>query len=366
MNIKRLSRRSFLKMMSLGLAAGGSAWLEACGKKITPLQPAVQTATKPSSSYTPISSATSTTVPASPTEAITKTPATLPDRSLIVRSRHARAWQGETLNPEALRQMLDASVARLTGLDDALAAWRSLFKPHEKVAIKVNSILNGGTHLALALVVTECLQNAGIPAEQITFYDRSTSELDQAGYPVSNKGDAVRCQGTDGQFVEGWTVGDIPVRLSRILTEADALINIPILKAFSIGGLSFTQKNHYGSIDNPGSFHSNHFTLGVTGINGLDPIRGRTRLIIGDVLTPKTHQDWTNYVVVGGQEALLVGTDPVAMDAIGLQMTEESLEPMGLNLLPVKTPAAEWLKAGSDQGLGISDPNKIEVEEVSL
>jgi hypothetical protein len=35
-----------------------------------------------------------------------------------------------------------------------------------------------------------------------------------------------------------------------------------------------------------------------------------------------------------------------------------------VNLLPVKTPAEDWLQAGEELGLGIHDLEKIKIEEV--
>lgn len=361
---KRLSRRAFLKLLSLGFAAGGSAWLEACARQS--LLPPTATLTAASTIRPTSALLEPTSTRPAPTYSNTETLPPSTDSAFIVRSHHSGVWDGEELSRPALRQMLDASVARLTRIEDSREAWASLFKPHERVAIKVNGISRGCTHPALALVVTECLQDAGVPADQITIYDRSSNELSLSGFPVSSSGLGVRCLGNDGQFVDGWEVAKVPVRLSQRLMDADALINIPILKAFSIGGLSFAQKNHYGTIHNPGSFHGSNFTAGVTGVNNLEPIRSRTRLIIGDVLTQQTRQDLTNYVVVGGPEALLVGTDPVAADAIGLQMAVEVLEPLALNLGSVKSQAETWLQAGADLGLGTSDPAKIKLEEIQL
>ena len=364
---KRLSRRSFLKLVSLGLAAGGSAWLQACARQnsiptpVAPIRPESTSTSSPT-----LTSPTPTSTPSAPTATETQTASPQADTALLVRARHSAAWQGADLDPAALRQMLDACLARLTGLEDAGEAWKSLFKPHERIAIKVNSMVHGCTHPALALAVAGCLQDAGVPAEQITLYDRWSQELLSSRFPVSSSGTGVRCLGTDGQFVDGWSVANVPVRFSQILMDADALINIPVLKAFSVGGLSFAQKNHYGSIDNPGRFHAPNFTAGVTGINALEPVRSRTRLIIGDVLSQDTRQDWTNYVVVGGHEALLMSHDPVALDAVGLQMAIETLEPMGLNLGSVTSQAEGWLQAGEDIGLGVCDLARINIEEINL
>ena len=288
------------------------------------------------------------------------------DTAQLVRARHAQLWQGEDLNPEALRQMLDASIARLTGIQDANAAWKSLFKPTERIAIKVNSISNGVTHVAPVLVVTQCLQDAGVPAEQITIYDRFSQELTQAGYPVNKSGTGVQCHGTDGKYPFTWHFSYYPVSLSQILMDADALINIPILKAFSEGGMSLALKNHLGSVDSPVLFHESNFTPGVTALNALEQIQNKTRLVIGDVLSQETHRDAASYAVVGGPQALLVGTDPIAIDAIGLQMATEAMESQGFSTGAVRSRASEWLKEGANIGLGVCDPAKIQVAELAL
>ncbi len=56
-----------------------------------------------------------------------------------MRARHAGVWSGKQLDPEALREMLDASITRLTGLEEAKSAWQALFAPDEEIAIKVNA-----------------------------------------------------------------------------------------------------------------------------------------------------------------------------------------------------------------------------------
>jgi hypothetical protein len=115
--------------------------------------------------------------------------------SKVVRTSHPGAWTGEALVPGVLRQMLDASIIQLTGLKQARGAWSVLFSPEEKVAIKTNSIRGGATHPALVMALTECLQDAGVPAEQICIFDRNTSELEGEGYPINVDGPGVRCYG---------------------------------------------------------------------------------------------------------------------------------------------------------------------------
>jgi hypothetical protein len=46
--------------------------------------------------------------------------------SKVVHTRYAGVWDGDELSPEAIRQMLDRSIAELTGLADGAEAWASV------------------------------------------------------------------------------------------------------------------------------------------------------------------------------------------------------------------------------------------------
>ena len=143
--------------------------------------------------------------------------------SRVVHARHAGVWDGEDLVAEAIRQMLDASITELTGLDDAGKAWAALFDPDERIAIKVNAFRNSiiWTHVPLVMAVTECLQEAGVPAEQIVIFDYYTRELDTAGYPVNEDGPGVRCYGTDSNYTAGWQLAGRDIRLSDVVLDCD-------------------------------------------------------------------------------------------------------------------------------------------------
>ena len=199
--------------------------------------------------------------------------------SKVVRTVHSGAWDGEDLVPDVMRQMLDASITQLTGLEEARDAWEVLFSPEERIAIKVNSIRGAATHPELVMALTDCLQDAGVPAEQIVIFDRNTRELDGEGYPVNVDGPGVRCYGNGenwgmaGNYTPGWTLLGTDIRISDILLECDALINVPILKRGDTGmGISFAMKNHYGTFDPPASFHGSRFERDIPELNALPPI----------------------------------------------------------------------------------------------
>jgi hypothetical protein len=282
---------------------------------------------------------------------------------------HAAVWNGETLVPEAIRQMLDASITELTGLNDATKAWASLFASDEQIAIKVNAFRNSliWTHVPLVMAVTECLQEAGVPAEQIVIFDYYTSELEEAGYPVNKDGPGVRCYGTDTAYTEGWKVSGLNIRLSDILLGCDALINMPVLKSHMIAGISFALKNHYGSFENPAMLHG-HIGRTMAELNALPPIKDRTRLIIGDVLTaclsyrnayPYWESDWTG-------DSILMSFDPVAHDTVGLEMLSQLKTDNDLNPASNISMATPCLESGAELGLGTNEPDHIEVVEVML
>ena len=319
------------------------------------------------------------TVPtATPTSAPAATP--LPPRpeiiqfypdvpSKVVRARHGGVWDGEELVVEAIRQMLDGSITELTGLDDAREAWASLFAPGERIAIKVNAFRNSliWTHVPLVVAVTECLQDVGVPVEQIVIFDYYTSELEEAGYPVNEDGSGVRCYGTDDNYTAGWQLVGSDIRLSDILLGCDALINMPVLKAHMIAGISFAMKNHYGTIDRPQAFHAG-IGRAIAELNALPPIKDRTRLIIGDVLTaciryasswPYWSPDWTG-------DSILMSFDPVAHDTVGLQTLSQLLTDDGGNPAAITGMATPCLESGAELGLGTSDLTSIELVEVNL
>ncbi len=291
--------------------------------------------------------------------------------SKVVQTHHAGVWSEKTLVPGALRQMLDASITQLTGLNSARDAWAALFKPGERIAIKVNTFRNSliWTHVPLVLEVTNSLQDAGIPAEQITIFDYQSAELTTAGYTVNVDNPGVRCTGMDGNYsAESIEVQrKRKIKLANILKECDALINIPILKSHMMAGITFAMKNHYGSFYYPDVLHGDSMR-GVAALNALPEIKDRTRLIIGDALSanlqysysfPYWKEDWVG-------DSIFMSYDPVAHDTLGLQLLTSELKKAGgspESLIGMATPALEY---AAELGLGTNNPADIEAIEQTL
>ena len=282
-------------------------------------------------------------------------------KSRVVVVRHAGACSSpDDIHADVVKQMLDAAIVELTGIGDAQMAWRILFDPTERIAIKVNTINRYGTSVPLAYAVAEKLQAIGVAAENIVIFDRNTGELQQAGYPINEDGPGVRCRATR-EHREPRDVAGTTQRLSDVLLNCDALINLPLLKQHGFSGLTFALKNHYGSIERPGDLHFDNCAPGIAALNALPEIRNRTRLIIGDVLR-MCPVNW-DQAVVGN--TLLMSFDPVAHDYVGMQILTDWLSANGGNPAGVIGRAGH-LAAAAALGLGTNDPAHIDLRELAL
>jgi uncharacterized protein (DUF362 family) len=350
---RSLSRRDFLRISTLGMGAlTGGRILSACNPAPTP----AATAVPPTATI----AATQPSVIPNP-EIFQFYPKT---SSKVIHSHHADAWAGEKLTLTALREMVDDSITNLTGLMDAKEAWTALFKPTEQIAIKVNAFQNSTiwTHVPLVQAVTDSLVEAGHPAEQIVIYDTTNYELETAGFTINQDGPGVRCYGTESHYKEGWKVDHADVQLSTILLDCDALINMPVLKSHMIAAMTYALKNHYGTVNNPGSLHGN-INGKIAELNALPEIKGKTRLVIGDALEANLRysNSWPYWKADWKGDSILMSYDPVAVDTVGAQILAAALEDDGF--------AARAI-AGFDEAakleVGTNDPANINLIERKL
>jgi hypothetical protein len=282
-------------------------------------------------------------------------------KSRVVVVRHAGACSSpDDIATDPVKQMLDAAIVELTGIDDAQRVWRTLFDPTERIAIKVNTINHYGTSVPLAYAVAEKLQAVGLVAENIVIFDRNTGELQRAGYTINEDGPGVRCRATRA-YREPREVAGTTQQLSDILLDCDALINLPLLKQHGFAGLTFAMKNHYGSIDRPSAIHFDNCAPGIAALNALPEIQGRIRLIIGDVLRICPF-GWVQAVV---ENTILMSFDPVGHDYVGMQILTDFLAANGGNPAGV-TGRAKHLAAAAALGLGTDAPAHIDWRELTL
>jgi uncharacterized protein (DUF362 family) len=254
--------------------------------------------------------------------------------------------------------MLDRSITALTGADTPAGAWTDLFSPQDHVAIKVNCL--GGPHLStdhrLVHAVVQRLRNCGVKPRRIIVWDRSSRELEEAGFTLSRGGGAVQCYGTDevGYASTLYEHGSVASLFSRIVTDrCNKIINMPILKDHGICGMTFALKNHFGAIHNPNKFHLNRCDPYIAELNAMNLIREREVLIIGDLRRiqaeggPSYKKHWAV-----AYDGVLMGTDPVAVDAVALGILEEARKGLGREDLRAKGLHPDYIETAHRMGVG--------------
>ncbi|MCD6352015.1 MAG: DUF362 domain-containing protein, partial [Armatimonadetes bacterium] len=283
----------------------------------------------------------------------------------IVKHSHMLA-DPHTPSSQAVLDSLDTAIKYVFGEEDAAKAWAHVCGPDDTVAIKVNCISRLiFSHPVVVAAIVQRLQDLGVPAEKIIIWDRSTGELARSGYEIRREGKGVRCYGTDGAYDEWLQHRSISTRLSKILTQtATVLINVPILKDHGGAGVTLAMKNHYGSVANPGDLHANNCDPAIAHLSDVPVIRTKTRLVVLDA---------TKGLYNGGPggrpeaiwpaQTLIVSANPVATDAIGLEMIDAKRAEHGMG--PVR-PRAKHVATAAQIGLGPNNRADMSVLETTV
>jgi hypothetical protein len=203
----------------------------------------------------------------------------------VVQCYDDNATSGSTVNEPVVQVMTDASIKALTGINDLGEAWKSVFPgiaESSVISVKVNCINSSCStrHELVNCIVNGLAQmNFGgnsYRRNNVIIWDRTDSELTSAGYTIYTGADpnTVRCFGTSHSGI-GYDTGHplnvngVTSNPSRILSlMSNYLINAAVLKTHqSISVVTMGLKNHYGSVNNPGSLHANQANPSIPSLN---------------------------------------------------------------------------------------------------
>jgi len=275
-------------------------------------------------------------------------------------------------NVTTYSNLLDKGLARLLETDRPVEIWKRLFRPDDVVSIKVNAMagrqLSPSYDLIRALVGR--LSLAGVSEDRIIVWDRTSRELQRAGYPLNKSGRGVKVFGTDAmedgydrEISQAMSVGSC---LARIMSRySTATINVGVLKDHDLAGISVLMKNFYGAIHNPNKYHDQNCSPYIAHLCTHPEIRGKVRLHVVDAPVgqyqggPAFHGSHT-----WPFRGLIVATDPVAADRIALECIDRQREKAGLVTLAAARRAPAWLDEAGRLGLGESDRKRIRLYEV--
>ncbi|MBC7288621.1 MAG: DUF362 domain-containing protein [Armatimonadetes bacterium] len=269
-----------------------------------------------------------------------------------------------------LANLVHRALCDALNVTEPTQAWRRLFRPDDVVAVKVNCLAPEiAPRQGIIVAVTEGLAAAGVPQENIIVYDKEDRDLRKAGYELRSGKGGVQCYGTIGEtegpgYEERFTlVGDTSFRLSKIVTRrATAIINVPVAKQHEYAGVTGALKNHFGSIHNPEDFHKFACDPAVADVNKATPIRTKQRLVIMDA-TQVLYEGGPSYQprYVIPYWAVMVSTDPVAIDAELVQLIEMCRQKEGLKSLWELDYTPKHVLTAGQQGLGVADVNSIDL-----
>jgi len=230
------------------------------------------------------------------------------------------------LNVRVIQQMLDRGITKLLDVEDPVSAWRLLVKPQDTVGIKSNVWGPLPTPWEVEDALKRRIMDVGVPEENIGIDDRG-------------------------------------VLKNRIFLKSTALINVRPLRTHHWSGVGGCIKNYIMFTLWPPFYHPDSCAdLGA--IWKLPMVKDKTKLNILLMLTPLFHGIGPHHfdpTYTWQYKGILVGTDPVSVDAVGLKIFElKRLEYFGKEV-PLRPPAKHIAIADVKYKLGTSNLREIEI-----
>jgi len=299
---------------------------------------------------------------------------------LVVAVADPRLVTGLHVDDTRVAATLATGLTELTGQPDLASALRQFVKPHDVVGLKI-STATGPLHTTrrpLVNALVAGLRAAGVPATNIWVFDRDPLRFRESGFTNSQEVTIIGDTGWDADtFYEHRIVGkliwgdllfqpareDISTRshLPRLLTRRlTKVINLPVLRDHDALGVAGCLHNiTLGLTDNIRRFEQPGpvADTAVAEMAALPAIRDKTVLHILDALVAgyaggtafKVRYSWPH-------ARLYFSTDPVALDALALELIEEQRQAAGLSSV---RPRAGHIAAAGMLGLGEANRSNI-------
>ena len=246
-------------------------------------------------------------------------------RVVLIRDRKALTGDGQ-VDPSVLHRMLNQGVSKLVGGEDAAAAWRKLISPTDVVGIKSNVWKHLPTPAALEEAIRSEVEGVGVAPEDIAVDDRG-------------------------------------VLTNPVFKRATALINTRPLRTHHWSGLGTSIKNLIMFVSRPQDYHGDACApLGSIWL--LPELKGKVRLNVLVMLTPQFHTTGPHSYsreFVWPYGGLILGTDPVAVDATGARIIEARRKLYFGDGRPISPPPHHIQIAETQYGIGVADPARIEI-----
>ena len=303
----------------------------------------------------------------------------------VVEAIGKQVWENDQLNEDAVSELMDQAMMKLTGRSSAKEAWRDIVLPDDVVGIKINPLAGPelSTHSIIVDKIVEGLYGAGVLRKQIVIWDRFEEHLLNAGYPIKQDESDVRtfASDTDGIGYDDEVYYESEkdsiarrenestrCRYSRIVTEqVDVIINVPVLKHHAMAGVSGCLKNlAFGSVDNTRRFHGKpiYCNPAIGEILEHKVLKDKLTLNIVDGLLASFDRGPTYHAESTWQYgSLFVSADPVILDVLVLQTVNQKREEMELDSV---SKFANHINTASSLGLGTNTLDQADLRQVEV
>ncbi len=248
-----------------------------------------------------------------------------------------------------------------TGSADGAAAVRRLFNPTDVVGIKLNCL--AGSRLSPRPVVVGALVDllvaGGVARDRVILFERSSRELERAGFPIRRGGPGPLCYGTDNDYDRKPEVsGSIGSCFARLVSETcTALISFGVVKDHDLAGVSAGLKNWYGVIHNPNKYHDHQCDPYVADVVRHPFIRDKLKLTVLDGVIAQYHGGPAYRASAAFPLGLLAASvDPVAADLWAWKVLDAERLRRGLPSLEEAGRPPRFIATAAGYGLGVGDP----------
>ena len=290
--------------------------------------------------------------------------ASRPGNGVIGLAKLAPPAGGGAVSAALAREALAAALKATTGAASARDALASLFKPSDVVAVKLNCLsgrnLSPRRELVEALVAL--LGEAGVTPERVIAFDRSSRELQRAGFSIRRDGEGYRCYGIDNDYEaqpsNSGAIGSCFARL--VASTCTALIGFGVVKDHDLSGVSASLKNWYGVIHNPNKYHDGNCNPYAADVFNHPYLRDQVRLTVLDGVVAQCHGGPAYRPDSSFPLGLVVAsTDPVAVDAWAWKVIDAERRRRGLPTLAEAGRPPRFLATAARYGLGVGDPAAV-------
>jgi len=244
----------------------------------------------------------------------------------VVLIRNAEIPEQPDKMQEILQSMLDEAVKTLLGTDSPMDAWRKLIKSSDVVGVKSNDWGRLPTPKPLEAAIKRRLLDVGVTEENMSIADRG-------------------------------------VMTNPVFLKSTALVNVRPLRTHHWAGIGSCLKNYIQFVSDRPSYHP-EACAALGSIWHLPAVEGKTRLNILSVLTPQFYGRGANFFdtrYVWPYKGLIVGTDPVAVDAVGAHLLQVKRVAFFGEDRALDAPPSHIVVADKKYHLGVSDLSRIQL-----